>query len=283
MNLDSHLAALIAPLAHDAATTAVLLDLDGTLAPIVERPSDVRMLPGMAEALVDLRARYGLLGFVSGRRLAELEGIVGLDGCAYAGNHGMEIRRRGEPARVATEVAPHAPQLAELVRRFTPQRLAASGNWLEDKQATLTFHYRTAPDPEAAQGMLEREVVPAAVELGLVTAPGRMSLEVRPPVALDKGTAVRELLDGTGMCGAISVGDDRTDAHAWAAVHALRDEGTLGTAVAVGVRSREVPAGILAAADATVDGPEGVLALLRHLADHTGVPAARSRTSSGNG
>jgi trehalose 6-phosphate phosphatase len=283
MDLDSDLAALVAPLRHDPAAGAVLLDLDGTLAPIVERPSDVRMLPGMAEALVALRARFGLLGFVSGRRLDELERIVGLDGCAYAGNHGMEIHRRGAPARLAGDVAPHAAGLAELVRRFPAQRLAPFGNWLEDKVATLTFHYRTAPDPALARAMLDREVVPAAAELGLVTAPGRMSLEVRPPVALDKGTAVRELLDGTAVHRAISVGDDRTDAHAWAAVHALRDEGTLDTAVAVAVRSREVPDEVLAAADAAVDGPEGVLTLLRHLADHADVPAARRRTSSGNG
>jgi len=174
-------------------------------------------------------------------------------------------------------------RLRALVHAFPPASLGAEGVWLEDKGPTLTYHYRTAPDPDRALRMLGSEVEPAAAALGLVTAPGRMSLEVRPPVKLDKGTAVRELLDGTGMSGAVSVGDDRTDAHAWTAVRDLRTEGVLRHAVAIAVRSPEVPEALLRSADACVDGPEGVLALLRHLAAHADAPVARSRERAGNG
>ena len=260
------LAQAVAALRARPAEGAVLCDVDGTLAPIVARPEDAALLPGAREALIAVRDRYGLLGFISGRGLADLERIVGLEGCAYAGNHGMELHAPGEAPRLAPEVGPHLPAVRAFATRFGPERLAPWGVTLEDKGATLSLHYRRAPDPEAALAALEREVVPAAHGAGLSTHGGRMVLEVRPAAAVDKGTAARALLAGRGVRAALYVGDDRTDADAWRALRELAAEGLLDHAAAVVVASPELDPAVGAQADAAVAGPEGALAMLRELA-----------------
>jgi trehalose 6-phosphate phosphatase len=99
-----------------------------------------------------------------------------------------------------------------------------------------------------------------------VTTGGREVLEVRPPVRVDKGTAVTELVAGPGIRAALYVGDDRTDADAWRALRELRDAGALRHAVAPAVASAEVPPDVRAAADAEVEGPAGALRALALLA-----------------
>ncbi len=262
----ARLAMAVAALRARPAESAVLCDVDGTLAPIVARPEDAALLPGAREALTAVRDRYGLLGFISGRGLADLERIVGLEGCAYAGNHGMELHAPGEAPRLAAEVAPHLPAVRAFAARFGPERLAPWGVSLEDKGATLSFHYRRAPDPEAARAALEREVAPDARAAGLTTHGGRMVLEVRPAAPVDKGTAARALLAGRGVRAALYVGDDRTDADAWRALRELAAEGLLEHAAAVVVGSAELDPAVGAQADAAVEGPEGALAMLRDLA-----------------
>jgi trehalose-phosphatase len=239
--------------------------VDGTLAPIVARPEDAALLPGAREALAEVRERYRLLGFISGRGLADLERIVGLPGCAYAGNHGMELHPPGEDPRIAPEVEPHLPAVRDFAARFPTAGQAALGITLEDKGATLSFHYRRARDAAAARAACDDEIAPAARAAGLSTHGGRMVLEVRPAAPVDKGTAARALLEGAGVRAALYVGDDRTDADAWRALRGLAAEGRLEHAAAVVVTSAELDPAVRAQADLEVAGPEGALALLRAL------------------
>jgi trehalose 6-phosphate phosphatase len=262
---DRRLAAALAPIRERPAEAAVLCDVDGTLAPIVARPEDARLLDGAAEALVAVRDRVLLLGFVSGRSLADVERLVGLTGCAYAGNHGMEIRPVGGEPRLAEGVAEHVIAVAAFAATWPPERLAPGDLRLEEKGATLSFHARGARDPVAAE-LLLREIAAEARERGLVPTSGREVLEVRPPVRIDKGTAVRGLLRDVDARVALYIGDDRTDADGWRALRAMRDDGALDAAVAIAVTSDEVPPEVREAADVEVDGPEGALAVLRLLA-----------------
>jgi len=271
MALAPEVAALLAPLRDQPAASALFLDYDGTLAPIVEHPAEARLLDGTAPLLEELAGRLALVGFVSGRALAQLETMVGIQGLAYSGNHGMELHRRGEEAGLADEAAAQMPAIHRFVQAWPPERLAANGVWLEDKGPTLTFHYRGAADPDSARAFLETLVRPVAEGVGLVALPGRMTLEIRPHVALDKGTAVRALLEGSGLRIAAHIGDDRTDVHAWRALRALRGEGALDHAAAIGVESPELPEDVRNAADALVQGPAGVREALEFLAGH---PAA---------
>ena len=263
---------LLDPFRRDPAGSAVLCDVDGTLAPIVARPEDAALLPGLREALRDLRPRVALLGFVSGRAPADARRMVGLEECAYAGNHGAEFLL---PGRSEPEVAEQARPSIEAVRAFVaahpPALLDPHGVRLEDKGVTLTLHFRTAPDPEAAEAFLDREIGPAAEALGLRVTKGRMIREVRPAARVDKGTAVRTLLAGAGARRALYLGDDTTDLDAWAALRAMAGAGDLERALAVGVLSAGVPERVVHEADLLVDGPAGALAVLRLLA---GAPAA---------
>jgi trehalose 6-phosphate phosphatase len=257
---------LIEPFLADAAASAVLLDLDGTLAPIVERPDDVRIPEDLRQLLPVIAKRFGLLAFISGRAINGLRGIVGLDGVAYSGNHGLEIRLADGRRLPSPDAAGHREALRAFARRWAPGDLGHSGVWLEDKGATLTFHYRTAPDPVRAAALLEGDVAPSARAAGLVAAPGRMSLEIHPTAAVTKGTAARALVDETpGIRHAISFGDDRTDVEVWRALRALTAEGRLNTGLGVGVTSDESPSLVLEEADLLVPGVAGVAEILRTL------------------
>jgi trehalose 6-phosphate phosphatase len=134
----------------------------------------------------------------------------------------------------------------------------------EDKQAIAAFHWRGAPDEAAAEEAM-RAVAERAEAEGLYIHWGRKVLEVRPPVSIDKGRGVRRLLGGRDLAAGLYVGDDRTDIDAFDGLHALVDEGELGAAVCVGVRSDETPPELEAAADVLVDGPTGVRELLTAL------------------
>ena len=137
---------------------------------------------------------------------------------------------------------------------------------LEDKGPIFAFHWRGAPDEAAAEKRVE-EVARAADAEGLSTHWGRKVLEVRPPVAIHKGQAVRRLLEGHRVSAALFAGDDRTDLDGFQALEDLRDEGSLESIVRVGVRSEDGPREILERADVTVDGVGGFAEVLAALAE----------------
>ena len=231
----------IGRLSEDPRRAAVLLDVDGTLAPIVERAEDARVPDETREEVARLAGRYALVACVSGRPGAEVERMLSVRGVAIVGEHGLEL-------------APEAERWAETVAAF-----AHGVDWpAERKPLSLSFHFRRADDEAAARAYLER-VAEAAEGEGLVPRWGRMVLEVRPPVAADKGTAVRALVTRAGVSRALYAGDDTTD------IDAFRGLDGLEHAVRVAVDSGEAPAELIAAADLVVDGTVGVLALLRSL------------------
>jgi trehalose 6-phosphate phosphatase len=144
----------------------------------------------------------------------------------------------------------------------------------EDKDAIAAFHWRGAPDEEAAAAAVQ-EIAHRAQEAGLAIHWGRKVLEVRPPVSLDKGLGVTALLrpssggaDGAGerpLVAAVYVGDDTTDLDAFRGLRALVRSGALQSALCVAVSSDEAPPELAAEADLTVDGTGGVRALLEAL------------------
>ena len=228
-------------LAAEPERAAVLLDVDGTLAPIVARTEDAYVPEATRGELARLAGRYALVACVSGRPRSEVERMVGVAGVAVVGEHGLEL---------APEAAAWADRVAEFARGV---------DWpAERKPLSVSFHFRRADDQDAARAYLTR-VADAAEAEGLVPRWGRMVLEVRPPVAADKGTAVRTLVTRAGVRRALYAGDDRTDLDAFHGLDGLE----LGVRVAVG--SAEAPPELLAAADLVVDGTDGVLGLLRRL------------------
>jgi trehalose 6-phosphate phosphatase len=134
----------------------------------------------------------------------------------------------------------------------------------EDKRAIAAFHWRGAPDEEAAERAV-RHVAERAEGAGLRTHWGRKVLEVRPAVDIDKGRGIRRLLRDADLKAAVYVGDDRTDIDAFEGLRTLVEQGRLGTAACVGVRSDETPRELEESADTLVDGTAGVRQLLEAL------------------
>ena len=262
---------VLEPLREAPERSALLLDLDGTLAPIAPRPGDARLIAGAAGLLRALRDHLRLVAFISGRGLADLTAIVGVEGLGYAGNHGMEIQHPGEDPRTAEPARPWLSRVAAWSGAHDERELGAHGLRMEDKGATASVHWRGAPDPDRAEAHLRDVLAPSAERAGLRVTWGRMVMEVRPPVAVDKGTAARELIERAGCRRAVHIGDDRTDVDAWRVLHALRAAGALEVGCGVAAVGAEVPDVVREAADAVVAGPHGALAALRFCAD--GLPA----------
>jgi trehalose 6-phosphate phosphatase len=257
----------LAPLRADPARSAVLLDVDGTLAPIVRHAEDAHVPEPTRAPLIEVAKRFAVVACVSGREAAVARRIVSLGSIAYVGNHGSELLR---PGATEAEIEPEAEAYGRRVRSFAEQHWTEELHRLrvrtEDKGVIAAYHWRGAPDEDAAEAAV-REIADDAETAGLGIHWGRKVLEVRPPVALDKGRGIQRLLRDADLDHALYVGDDRTDLDAF---RGLREEvaaGRLQHALCVGVRSEETPEELEAQADILVDGPLGVRELLRALLD----------------
>jgi trehalose 6-phosphate phosphatase len=249
----------------DPGSAALLLDVDGTLAPIVDNPDAARVPAETATALADLAERYLLVACISGRHALDARRVVGLDQLIYAGNHGLELLMPGEEE---TSLDPRVGADASLAEAFTSRldrdALARAGIRLEDKGPIHAIHWRGAPDTAKAEARAA-EIAAEAEAAGLDVRTGRLVVELRPKVPVDKGSAVRRLVEGAGASGALYAGDDRTDLDGFRALRELAAEGTLRTVVCVGVASDEGPEEIQREADVVVSSPEEMAELLRGL------------------
>jgi trehalose 6-phosphate phosphatase len=257
----------VRPLTEDPSRAAVFCDIDGTLAPIVGRADDAKVPHEVSKLLGRLGRSYGLVACVSGRAAAEARRLVGVGAIAYAGSHGAELL---EPGSSEPELIPEFAEWERPVREFAKGRDGAELRKLrvriEDKGAIAAFHWRGAADEDAAHAHLEALAEDAEGE-GFKTHWGRKVLEIRPPVELNKGLAVRKLAARSGVRAALFGGDDATDLDAFEALDALVEEGELEARVRVGVRSDEGPEAIVESADIVVDGVEGFVGVLEALAE----------------
>jgi trehalose 6-phosphate phosphatase len=250
---------VLEPFAAAPGGAALFVDYDGSLAPIVPDPAAARVLPAARAALARLVPVLGRVAVVSGRPATFLRDEVALDGVEYVGVYGLERIVDGRLA-VDTRVQPYVDAVA---RAADEAEAALPGLRVERKGAVaVTVHWREHPE---RGGEASEWAARAAPRLGL-EAPlrGRMAVELRPPVPVDKGTTVAEL--AAGVDAAAFAGDDAGDLPAFAALRALARDGRLAHAVSIGVTSPESPAEV-SAADVVVDGPTGLAVLLDALAD----------------
>jgi trehalose 6-phosphate phosphatase len=248
---------LLAALAEDPSRAAVIVDFDGTLAPIVDDPPSATPLPEAAATLDRLARCFGRVAVVSGRPVAFLRDQLPVEGLALFGQYGVE---RFEGSEVTT--VPAAARWTDAVRRAADEAETEQPDLFVERKGEVAvgLHWRSRPDLERAAVDLGRRV--AGVH-GLRIEPGRQTLELRPPLDVDKGTAVEELVAGASA--ALFIGDDRGDLPAFDTLSRLVADGRLAHAVRVAVRSSEAPAELLERADLVVDGPRGALQLLDEL------------------
>lgn len=246
------MADLLEPIRLRPDRAAILTDFDGTLSPIVEDWTAAAPLPGAREVLDSLADRYAIVSVISGRPVSYLADHLGTR-LRLSGLYGLESIIGGERvpaagAEVWRAVIDAAAESAE--SRF--------GTLVEHKGLSVTVHFRTRPEvADEVQAWAGRESKRTGLELRTAKA----SVELHPPVAVDKGTVVEAAV--AGLDAVVFLGDDVGDLPAFAALDRLRARGV--HAVKVGVQTAEAPTELIGAADIVVDGPTGALALLRTL------------------
>jgi trehalose 6-phosphate phosphatase len=251
----------------------VMLDVDGTLAPIASRPEQAEVPAETSQCVAGLAAGQDVIvALVSGRTAADARRMVRVANVWVIGNHGYEIVSADGDSLVDPQVEPFRDVIAQAERRLEPRLAQVPGVILEDKRWTLSIHYRLAND--AVVPRVRALVEETAQALGLRVTEGKMVLEVRPPARVDKGTAVLTLAarlhavaDDASL---VFIGDDRTDEDAFRALRMRQRR-----AVTVRVAPDE-SAGT--AAEFAVPDPPQVLEFLEWLRALRG---ARSRRAAG--
>lgn len=260
-----------ATLVRAAARTVVGLDFDGTLSPIVDDPARAHIHPEASDVLVDLAAEVAAIAVVTGRPARQALDLGGLEDVGHAieaagkelylfGQYGNE-RWSSTRRRI---VSPRPPAGLATFLRDLPRALRtadAADAFVEDKGLAHAVHTRRLPDPDAAYARLLPQLRELAGRNGLVLEPGRNVIEVRAP-GMDKGKAVRTLVDEVSAGGFLFAGDDLGDLEAFDAVAKLAKDG-MPTLLVCSASDEE--SALVERSDVVVHGPEGVLDLLRRL------------------
>jgi trehalose 6-phosphate phosphatase len=234
--------------------TVLSCDFDGTLSPIVDDPAAARPLDGVADVLAALAQRYATVAVLSGRPVSFLDPLVPA-AVQVHGLYGLEARVDGirVDANGAGAWREAFDDVVVAARAWAPE-----GVLVEPKGVSLTLHYRTRPEAEAEVAAF---AAAQAKRSGLALRPARMSVELHPPVNVDKGSVLLAL--ASGAAAAAFIGDDAGDLPAFDALDRLGSEG-VGVA-RVAVRSAESPPSLLGRADLVVEGPPGALSFLQSL------------------
>jgi trehalose 6-phosphate phosphatase len=256
----AQLPSALVPLATAPERSALFLDFDGTLSAIVPDPRDARPLPEVPALLADLATEFELVAVVSGRPTSFLADALGSPpGVTLAGLYGLERALHGP------EHAAWSNVIDEVVREA--ETTAPPGVYVEPKGLTVTLHWRRAPaQKEWVLAFADR----AAAEHDLLVHQGRHERELRPPVQVDKGTVVLSLAaERAGrLDNAAAFGDDIGDLPAFEALTELtKPDDTPLYIVRVAAVDTESPQQVADAADVTVAGATGAVALLAALRD----------------
>ena len=250
----------VIPAARFAGRPLVLmLDVDGTLAPIAPRPSLARVPDETRGVLSRLTRRSNVIvALVSGRAAHDARRVAGVENVWTIGNHGAEVMDPSGEITVDPAVARYAESMRRVVQALRPSLDALDGVALEDKQWTVSVHYRLADD--AIVPPLRRSLVDAAHHYGLLVSEGKRVFEIRPPGNVDKGTAVRRLAQHLGAftpaASLLFAGDDTTDEDAFLM---LRRELPCAVTIHVGDDTDT-------AAEFTLANPDRVRVLLERIA-----------------
>ena len=215
------------------------------------RPELARPVDGARGALAGLVERYRIVAIVTGRRSDEVAALLDLPHLSYVGLYGLEDG--------ATELVTAVVPSAESAVAQVPEA------WVEDKGVSVAVHYRQAPDPPSARAALLVALQPVATGSGLELIEGKMVVELVPPDRPRKGGAVERLVGEHELEAVLYAGDDHADLDAFAALDRLSASQDVRVTVRVAVRGPETPPAMVEAADVVVEGPEGLVDLLRTL------------------
>ena len=188
------------------ARSALVFDLDGTLAPLTARREDARVPPATAARLHAL-SRSWSIAVVTGRSASDAAARLGFEPRCLIGNHGSE--RLGPSATDNSRALQRALDSVRELLRLAASDLQTCGIEVEDKSLSLALHYRRSSDPVAAVARADELLRVTSAEVRI--SHGHCVVNITPLNAPDKGDAVREVLDEWGLNCALVVGDDSND------------------------------------------------------------------------
>ncbi len=244
----------------------LLLDIDGTISPIAPTPEAAHLLPGMVPLLESAAATFEVTAAVTGRAAADARRMVGVNQLLYIGNHGLEHWPPGESApQIAPAARPYVPAIAQaldVAEHDLAPRLP--GLRIERKGPSGSVHTRSTAEPQETLALVIAALRPVTEQLGLRLTAGKLVAEIRPPLTLNKGTAVEGLIHERGLGSAFYLGDDTTDIDAFRALRRLRESG-ICQGLAIAVLHEEAPPTLAAEADLTLPSIQAVPAFLEWL------------------
>ena len=238
----------------------LITDVDGTISETAPTPQQAEVSPRCRHYLSILSQHLALVAAVSGRPAAEIKNMLKIDGIVYIGNHGLERWSKGQ-SELSKGTEGYPELINAVIKELTPL-LAIEGIRIEDKGVTATIHYRLSPNPKAAKRdiLVTLESSTQAKRLRIML--GKMSINLLPPVEVNKGTAILDLIRGYSLQGGIYLGDDLTDVDAFKAIHSASGDSSF-QGVAIGITSQEMPESLVAEADFTLNGVNDVERFLR--------------------
>jgi trehalose 6-phosphate phosphatase len=251
--------------------TLIVTDFDGTLAPIVEDPAQAYADPNAVAALGRLGEHVGAVVVITGRpvraavQLGRFRGVAGLQLMTILGQYGVE---RWNAADDEYLLPPDPPQISAVAEELPKilDSLGMSEARIEDKGRAIAIHTRSLPDPKGALARLEEPLGDLAARHGLMLAPGKNVWEIRTP-DMDKGAALRAIVEETGARQVIFAGDDLGDLPAFRAVRELATAEVAGLLVCSASTEEDA---LTELSDVIVDGPPGLAAWLNELAERLG-------------
>ena len=251
--------------------TLIATDFDGTLAPIVDDPEQAYADPNAVSALGRLGELLGAVVVITGRpvrtavRLGRFRGVAGLQSMTIVGQYGVE---RWNAADDEYLIPPDPPQIRAVIEELPKilDSLDLAEARIEDKGRAIAVHTRSLTDPKAALAKLADPLGDLAARDGLVLEPSKNVWEIRAP-GMDKGAALRAIVDQTGARQVIFAGDDLGDLPAFRAIRELAASGVAGLLVC---SASTEEAALTELCDVIVDGPPGLAAWLNTLAERLG-------------
>ncbi len=240
----------------------LITDVDGTISKTAPTPQEAEVSLPCRQYLSILCNHLALVAAISGRPAIEIRSMLKIDRMVYIGNHGLERWVEGH-TELAEDVKDYSKVIEAAIEEFTPL-LSTEGIRIENKGITATIHYRLCPKPKAAEKNILTTLEHSSQAKSLRILPGRMSINLLPPVEVNKGTAVLELIKEYSLQSGIYLGDDLTDIDAFSAMHAASHDLDF-QGFAVGITSKEMPKELVAEADFTLNGVNDVERFLKWL------------------
>lgn len=276
--------------------TGLVTNIDGALSSLARTPGEAQVSPGCREALRKLSAsgRFRVIAVISGRSALESRQLVGLAELHYIGNNGLEVLTpqsvNPQPVKAARPYL-HLISIVLETIEYALQNVEAAEldllegpGWFnklvfENKGFSASIHYRQFLNEPAIKKLLLEKVGIIVNQTGLSVEEGPKSLEIRPPIRVNKGTALSNLSELYWLNNLVYLGSDLGDLEAFKAVkqlaqahHQIRQEVMADTPEYAGLNlavcNPETPPKLVAAADYLVDGVAGVEKFLTECADH---------------